>query len=194
MKRLQQQIRFILEADKLKQIVRQTLLTDASRLENVAEHSWQLAVMALVLMEYAPNKDLDLLRIVKMLLIHDLVEIDTGDVHFCDTDQRRRQKEREIQAADRIFNLLPNEQARSFIQLWNEFETRKSPEARFAQVLDRLQPLLHGYITGGQTWKKHGITRHHLLSIIGPMKEAAPEIYDYAAMLISDAVDKGFLP
>jgi putative hydrolase of HD superfamily len=194
MKRLQQQIQFILETDKLKQIVRRTLLTDASRLENAAEHSWQITVMALVLKEYAPDKDLDLLRIVKMLLIHDLVEIDTGDVHFCDTNQRVRQKEREIQAADRIFNLLPKEQARSFIQLWNEFETRKSPEARFAQVLDRLQPLLHGYITAGQTWKKHGINRHHLLSIIGPMKEAAPEIYDYAAMLIADAIDKGFLP
>ena len=194
MTRLQQQIRFILEADKLKQVFRRTLLTDASRLENAAEHSWQLAIMAMVLAEYYCPRGLDLLRVLQMLLIHDLVEIDAGDVHFCDTAQRRKQIDKEAKAADRLFNLLPHDQARIFLRLWHEFEKQESEEAIFAHILDRLQPLLHGYVTEGRTWRENGVTRHHLLSIVEPMKASAPEIHDHAVALIEDAVAKGFLP
>jgi len=194
MTRLQQQIRFILEADKLKQVFRRTLLTDASRLENAAEHSWQLAIMAMVLAEYHCPRELNLLRVLQMLLIHDLVEIDAGDVHFCDTAQRRKQMEKEAKAADRLFNLLPHDQAQILFGLWQEFENQESEEAIFAHILDRLQPLLHGYVTEGRTWRENGVTRHHLLSIIESMKESAPEIHDHAAALIADAVAKGFLP
>ncbi|MCG6877872.1 MAG: HD domain-containing protein [Deltaproteobacteria bacterium] len=194
MTRLQQQIRFILEADKLKQVFRRTLLTDASRLENAAEHSWQLAIMAMVLAEHYYPMGLDLPCVLQMLLIHDLVEIDAGDVHFCDTAQRRKQMEKEAKAADRLFNLLPHDQAQIFFGLWQEFENQESEEAIFAHILDRLQPLLHGYVTEGRTWRENGVTRHHLLSIVESMKESAPEIHDHAAALIADAVGKGFLP
>ncbi len=194
MTRLKQQIQFILEADKLKQVVRWTLLTDASRRENAAEHSWQLAIMAMVLMEHHCPRQLNLLRVLQMLLIHDLVEIDAGDVHFCDTAQRRKQIDKEAKAAGRLFGLLPHDQERTLLGLWHEFENQESEEAKFAHVLDRLQPLLHGYVTEGRTWKENGVTRHHLLSIIEPMKGSAPEIYDLAVNLIADAVAKGFLP
>ncbi|HKI47746.1 MAG TPA: HD domain-containing protein [Desulfobacteria bacterium] len=193
MTRLQQQIRFILEADKLKQVFRRTLLTDASRYENAAEHSWQVAIMAMVLAEHHCPKELNLPRVLQMLLIHDLVEIDAGDVHFCDTAQRLKQIDKEAKAADRLFNLLPHDQAQMLLCLWHEFENRESEEAIFAHILDRLQPLLHGYVTEGRTWKENGVTRHHLLSIIEPMKGSAPKIYDHAAALIADALAKGFL-
>ena len=169
-------------------------MTDASRLENAAEHSWQLAIMAMVLAEYHCPRELNLLRVLQMLLIHDLVEIDAGDVHFCDTAQRRKQVEKEAKAADRLFNLLPHDQAQILFGLWQEFENQESEEAIFAHILDRLQPLLHGYVTEGRTWRENGVTRHHLLSIIESMKESAPEIHDHAAALIADAVAKGFLP
>ena len=193
MTRLQQQIRFILEADKLKQVIRWTLLTDGSRRENAAEHSWQLTIMAMVLMEHHCPRELNLLRVLQMLLIHDLVEIDAGDVHFCDTAQRRKQIDKEAKAADRLFNLLPHDQARILLRLWHEFENQESEEAIFAHILDRFQPILHGYVTEGRTWRENDVTRHHLLSIIEPMKASAPEIHDHAAALIAEAVAKGFL-
>jgi len=194
MTRLQQQIQFILEADKLKQVVRWTLLTDASRRENAAEHSWQLAIMAMVLTEHHCPRQLNLPRVLQMLLIHDLVEIDTGDVHFCDTEQRRRQIKKEAEAADRLFGLLPHDQEQTLLGLWQEFENQESEEAKFAHVLDRLQPLLHGYVTEGRTWRENSLTGHQLFSIIEPMKASVPEIHDLAADLIADAVARGFLP
>ena len=118
----------------------------------------------------------------------------TGDVHFCDTEQRRKQIDKEAEAADRLFNLLPHDQARILLGLWHEFENKKSEEAIFAHILDRLQPLLHGYVTEGRTWRENGVTSHHLLSIVESMKASAPEIYDHAVALIEDAVAKGFLP
>ncbi len=194
MTRLSQQIRFILEVDKLKQIVRHTLLTDASRKETAAEHAWQLTIMAMVLVEHFLPKKVDLLRLLQMLLIHDLVEIDAGDIHFCDTAQRQKQTEKEAKAADRLFHLLPPDQERFLKSLWEEFENRESKEAVFAHIIDRLQPLLHGYVTEGRTWQENGITRHHLLSITAPMESSAPEIHEHVTALIEDAVGKGFLP
>src|SRR5262249_50705513 len=146
--RLARQIAFIIEIDKAKQVLRQTLLMDGSRLENDAEHSWHLAVMALLLAEYA-GEAVDLLRVLKMVLIHDLVEIDAGDTFVYDVEALATRREREERAADRIFGLLPADVEEEFRALWEEFEAQATPEARFAAALDRLQPLLHNYHTGG---------------------------------------------
>ena len=193
MNRLQQQIQFILEIDKLKKIYRQTFLTDQSRKENDAEHSWHIAVMAAVLSEYAAKKEIDLLHVLKMLLIHDLVEIDAGDTFCYDTAANSTKLKKESEAADRIFNLLPADQALEYRKLWDEFETRKSPEARFAAALDRFQPLIHNYHTQGGTWREHQIKRSQVIERNHPIKDGAPALWEHAARLIDAAVEDGFL-
>jgi len=148
--RLLQQMQFVVEIDKLKRVLRQTLLTDGSRRENSAEHSWHIALMAILLSEYA-TEPIDILRVVKMLLLHDLVEIDAGDT-FCYDDRGHESKaEREMQAADRLFSLLPPDQASEFRALWDEFEAQETADAQFASTLDRLQPLLNNHQTQGHT-------------------------------------------
>ncbi|MEJ2725886.1 MAG: HD domain-containing protein, partial [Deltaproteobacteria bacterium] len=154
--RFEKQMGFIVEADKLKRISRQTILTDHSRQETSAEHSWHLGVMALVLSEYSQT-GIDLLRVLKMVLIHDLVEIDAGDTYCYDQVERQDQEEREEKAADRLFGLLPGDQAGELRGLWEEFEARKTAEARFAAALDRVQPVLQNYHTQGEIWKKNRI-------------------------------------
>jgi len=133
--RLQRQIEFILEIDRLKQVLRQTFTTARSRQENSAEHSWHIALMAIILSEYAGNPQIDVFRVVKMLLIHDLVEIDAGDTYCYDDHAREDQHDRELQAAERIFNMLPMDQARQLQSLWEEFETGQTPNSRFANAL-----------------------------------------------------------
>ena len=152
--RFGQQIEFILEVDKLKKVLRKTILMDRSRRENSAEHSWHIALTVLILSEYAKDSDVDLFRVMKILLIHDLIEIDAGDTYCYDDQGRKDQARREKKAADRIFNLLPADQATTLRELWDEFEERKTPESRFANALDRLQPFLHNYFTEGQTWQE----------------------------------------
>jgi len=191
--RLARQIQFTLEIDKLKRVVRKTLLTDASRMENTAEHSWHIGILAMILCEYAQNPDLDLFRIVRMLLIHDVVEIDAGDTLCYDVAARKGQREREMKAAERLFGLLPSDQARQFRELWVEFDTMKTPEARFANAVDRLQPLLQAYHTGGKTWRHHQVTRAQLLERMRPIEAAAPALWEYTLNLIDDAVARGFL-
>ncbi|MDX2232461.1 MAG: HD domain-containing protein [Leptolyngbyaceae cyanobacterium bins.349] len=189
--RLAQQIQFILEIDKLKGILRQTLLTDASRRENSAEHSWHIALMAVLLAEYAPQP-VEVLRVVKMLLIHDLVEIDAGDT-FCYDDQHNQSKaDREQQAADRLFGLLPTDQAIELRSLWDEFEAQTTPEAQFATALDRLQPMLNNYQTEGGTWKKHGITRDRVWHRASPMATGAPALWEFTQQLIQAAIAQGY--
>lgn len=191
--RLRRQIEFLLEIDKLKGIVRQTLLTDGSRRENSAEHSWHLAVMAMVLSGYAKEEKIDLLRVLKMVLAHDLVEIDAGDTYCYDEDGNIDKLEREKKAAERIFGLLPEEQAAEFRELWDEFEARETAEAKFAAALDRLQPLLNNYRTYGQMWQKHGIGSGQVIARNEHIDEGAPALWEYAAELIRDAVAKGYL-
>ena len=193
MNRLHQQIAFILEIDKLKKVLRQTYLTDQSRKENDAEHSWHIAVMAVVLSEYAAKKQIDMLHVLKMLLLHDLVEIDAGDTFCYDTAGNSKKLEKETEAAKRIFNLLPADQALEFGNLWKEFEARQSPEARFAAALDRFQPLLHNYHTQGGTWREHAIERPQVIQRNRPIKDGAPDLWEHAAGLIDAAVEKGFL-
>ena len=146
--RLTQQLRFLLELDRLKSVFRQSRLIHTDRMENSAEHSWHLAMLAVVLAEYAAE-DIDLVRVVKMALIHDIVEIDAGDTYIYDEQARREKARLEQQAAERIFGLLPKQQAAELRTLWEEFEAKQTPEARFAGALDRLQPLLLNYHTAG---------------------------------------------
>ena len=156
--RPQQQIDFLVEIDKLKKVLRQTWLLDQSRYENDAEHSWHIAMAAMLFLEYADDPQVDLLRVIKMLLVHDLVEIDAGDTYAYDEKACLDQPEREQKAAERIFGLLPPDQSAEFRGLWEEFEARQTPEARYAAALDRFQPLLHNYRTGGRAWLDHAVT------------------------------------
>lgn len=191
--RLRRQIEFAVEIDKLKRIVRQTLLTDGSRQEDSAEHSWHLAVMVLVLSEYAKDGKIDILRVLKMALFHDLVEIDAGDTYCYDPVANEGRPERERKAADRIFGLLPEDQAIEFRSLWEEFEARETAEAKFAAALDRLQPLLNNYRTQGQMWQRHGVKSKIVFERNQPMEEGAPVLWDYAAKMINEAIQRGWL-
>ena len=156
--RLERQIAFILEIDKLKSVLRRSYLLNEERHENSAEHSWHLSVMALVLAEHA-NAEINQLRVLKMLLVHDIVEIDSGDTYVYDAAGNDTKAEREQEAARRIFGLLPGDQQLEITQLWQEFEARETPEAQFAAALDRLMPLLHNYHTEGRSWREHGIAK-----------------------------------
>lgn len=190
--RLQQQFDFIREIDKLKQIVRRTLLLDQSRCENDAEHSWHLAMMALLLQEYA-NQPVDITRVVEMVLVHDLVEIDAGDTYIYDEEGLRSKAEREERAAERIFGLLPADQGARLRALWDEFEAQETADAAFALAIDRLQPLLHNYHTRGQSWRQHGISRAQVVTHQEVIAEGSVVLWDYCERLIADAVAQGFL-
>lgn len=190
--RLRRQIEFLVEIDKLKSIVRQTLITDGSRQEDSAEHSWHLAVMAMILSEYA-TEGIDLLRVLKMVLAHDLVEIDAGDTYCYDEDANHDKLQREQKAAERIFGLLPEDQAAELRVLWDEFEARETAEAKFAAALDRLQPLLNNYRTRGQMWRKHGVKSGQVIARNRLIEEGAPDLWEYAGGLIRDAIERGYL-
>ena len=190
--RLNRQIDFLLEIDQLKQVLRQSLLTGDRRRENDAEHSWHLCIMAVVLAEYAAD-EFDLLRTLKMLLIHDLVEIDAGDTFAYDTEAHADKEEREQKAAERIFKLLPSDQARELRDLWDEFELRQTPEARYAAALDRLQPMLLNFHTGGAGWRRHGIRKDQVIEYNRHMKDGAPALWTYARDMIERAVEEGIL-
>lgn len=190
--RLSQQLQFVIEIDRLKGILRQTLLIDQSRRENSAEHSWHIALMATLMVEYAPEP-VDVLRVMKMLLIHDLVEIDAGDT-FCYDEQGNLDKaDREAEAADRLFGLLPTDQGQELRTLWDEFELRQTPEARFAAALDRLQPFLHNQQTEGGTWRQHGISRSQVMQRMAPVKDGMPAVWDWLEGAIAQCVDAGYL-
>lgn len=190
--RLLQQMQFVCELDKLKSILRQTLLTDGSRQENSAEHSWHIALMAIVLMEYAPGP-INLQRVITMLLVHDLVEIDAGDTFCYDLQGNQDKAAREQQAADRLFGLLPIDQATELRALWEEFEAQLTLDARFATALDRLQPLLNNQKTEGGTWKLHSITRDQVLERMAPVTDGAPKLWVFVQQVIEDCVVAGYL-
>ena len=191
--RFKQQIEFILEVDKLKHVLRQTILMDKSRQENSAEHSWHIALTVMVLSEYARDAEVDFFKVMKILLVHDLIEIDAGDTYCYDDQGRKDQAAKEKLAADRIFNLLPSDQARQFRDLWDEFEERKTPESRFANALDRVQPFLLNYFTHGRVWQKNKIRSGQVKKRMQPVDEGAPVLWKYVASLIDDAVNKEIL-
>ena len=190
--RLTQQLRFITELDHLKQVLRQTKLFDASRRENSAEHSWHLAVMASVLLEYAPPGT-DLTRVLEMLLLHDVVEIDAGDTFCYDAAANLDKAAREQTAAARIFGLLPEALGIRLHSLWEEFEAGTTTEARFANALDRLQPFLHNYHAQGGTWRVHSVSKTQVLERMRPIERGAPQLWPYVLQLIDDACTQGFI-
>lgn len=190
--RLTQQLQFIIEIDKLKNIWRQTKLTDNSRQENSAEHSWHLAIMAIILAEYA-EPEVDIIRSIKMLLIHDLIEIDAGDTFCYDVKGNLDKAEREIKAATRIFSLLPSEQAEELRELWEEFEESQTATAKFALALDRLQPLLQNQQNHGGSWQTHGITENLVRKRMSPVKEASPILGKLVEEIIADCIAAGYL-
>jgi putative hydrolases of HD superfamily len=195
MGRLDEQMRFVAEAGKLKGVLRQTVLAGdgLDRRENSAEHSWHLAIMAQVLGEHAPSGT-DLARVTGMLLLHDLVEIDAGDLFaYADAEQQARQEAAERAAADRLFAILPADQAPALRQLWDEFTARQTPEAKFARALDRLQPMLENFAAGGGTWERHGITSDQVLAKVALIEDGSRSLGAFATDLVSRAVATGIL-
>lgn len=173
--RLRRQLRFLLEADRLKTVLRQTALTDGSRRENSAEHSWHVALFAMVLAEHA-REPVDSGRVVRMLLVHDLVEIDAGDTYVYDAEAEATRAEREQAAAARLFGLLPPDQADELRGLWEEFESRASPESRLAATVDRLSPILNAWANRGSTWWQHGVRASRVREVNRVVGEVAPEL------------------
>lgn len=190
--RLMKQIEFIVEIDKLKSIYRQSFIMDGSRQENDAEHTWHLSMMAIILLEHA-NESLSIVRVLKMLFIHDIVEIDAGDTFAYDTTGYLDKFERERAAAERIYGLLPQDQRDELFALWIEFEEGNTAEAQFAAAVDRLQPLLHNFYTEGKSWRKHGITRQMVLDRNKHIALGSEKLWSYAQKLIDEAVEKGYL-
>lgn len=190
--RLKKQIEFMLELDKMKNLYRQTYVLHEDRMENDAEHSWHLAILAFLLAEYS-NKPVDVTRIMKMVLIHDVVEIDAGDTYCYDTEGNKTKADREEKAAQRIFGLLPDDQKEEMYSLWREFEDSETDDARFAAVLDRVQPLLLNYTKGGISWKKHGIVKEQVLGRNKDYFDVSDDIADLIISIINDAHEKGWL-
>jgi putative hydrolase of HD superfamily len=190
--RLEQQVRFILEVDRLKEVFRQTVLTQSRRRENDAEHSWHLTLCVIVLAEHA-NVAVDVLKVLKMVILHDLVEIDAGDTFAYDTVGQATAHEREARAADRLFGLLPEDQGRAFRALWDEFEARATAEARFAAAVDRFQPMLLNTHTEGHAWRQHGVTQPMVMKRNAHVAEGSAALWSYAARMIREAVERGHL-
>lgn len=186
-------MQFILEIDKLKAVLRRSLLLDSHRRENSAEHSWHLAMMALVLAEHS-NESIDLLHTLKLLLVHDIVEIDAGDTYAYDSDGHAGKDERESMAAERIFGLLPVDQGEDLLNLWEEYERQETPEARFALALDRLMPMLHNFHTGGITWRENRVTIPQVEERMAPVEVASDALGRAVSAIVEQAVASGLLP
>lgn len=189
---LLKQIGFIKEIDKLKYIQRKTRLFGSDRHENDAEHSWHLAMMAIVLVQHA-NEPVDLLKVLKMVLIHDIVEIDAGDTFIYDTRKNHSNTEEERLAANRIFGMLPEEQAADLIAVWEEFEAGQTAEARFARAMDRLEPLLQNTSNNGGTWHEFGVTYDKVHAKKSVIKDGSATIWGYAEALLRESVANGIL-
>ena len=190
MTRLEQQIEFIVEIDKLKEITRQTYVSAGDRKENDAEHAWHFAMMAVLLSEYA-NEEIDVLKVVKMALLHDLVEIDAGDTYLYDEEGAKTKAAREEKAADRLFHMLQEDQGQEFYALWREFEDKQTPEARFAASLDRLQPILLNDATDGKAWEEHGITEEQVRKQNDHVKKGSKQIWEYLQQVFDKNIEKG---
>lgn len=191
--RIARQIEFIAECDKLKEVFRQTINTQSRRAENDAEHSWHLCLCVIVLAEHANAPGLDVLRVLKMLIVHDLVEIDAGDTFAYDVAAMVNQHEREAVAAERIFGLLPPDQAREFRALWDEFEERKTVEAKFAAAVDRFQPMLLNCRSQGAAWNRHGVTHDRVVARNQHIADGSAELWRHAERMLQDVVDAGHL-
>ncbi len=192
MEDLIRQIEFIKEIDKLKYILRRTSLFNSDRRENDAEHSWHLAVMTIILADYA-NEPVDILKVVKMVLIHDIVEIDAGDIFIYDTQKNHSNTEEELKAAERIFGMLPQPQADELIEIWKEFEAGETMEARFARTMDRLEPILQNYSNNGGTWREFNVDYDRVFEKKKIIGDGSSQIWEYAEGILNDSVEKGIL-
>ena len=193
MSRLEQQLSLLIELDQLKSVLRRTRVKSAEgRLENSAEHSWHVALMAILMEEHA-NEPVDIARVVKMLLLHDIVEIDAGDTFVYDTAASKVQEEKELEAAKRLFGVLPDDQGKALFDLWLEFEAAQSADAQFAKALDRLIPMLLNYHNNGQSWCEHGVTREQALTINQKIEYGSEALWEKAQHVIEDATEKGWL-
>ncbi len=191
--RLIKQIEFIKEIDKIKNIFRRSYITDISRNENDAEHSWHITIMAVILLEYSNFKDIDILKVLKMLLIHDIVEIDAGDVMIYDKEKLKTKLDKEIKAAERIFSILPEDQKKEFNSLWVEFEERKTKESKYARVLDRLEPILLNYYAKGKTWKEADVKSCDVLEVNKIIEDGSEELWEFAKSVIQNSIEKKYL-
>lgn len=191
--RLAAQLTFCLEADKVKHVLRRNPLTDGSRPEDDAQHMWHLALMAVVLAEHAAEP-VDVLRVVTMVLVHDLVEIDAGDAFVYDPAARAAAVAKERAAADRIFGLLPADQAAGLQAMWEEFEANETADARFARALDRIQPILQNAASGGATWRDHGVHAGQVAELLGQVGPGAPALHETTLAVLQAAVGDGLLP
>jgi putative hydrolase of HD superfamily len=189
--RLQQQLAFILEIDRLKEVLRRSYITSGERRENSAEHSWHLCVMALILAEHS-REPMDALRLTKMLIVHDIVEIDAGDTFCYDDVGALTKTQREEEAARRIFGLLPPDQEAEVLGLWQEFEARETPEARFAAAIDRLMPLLHNFHTKGRSWQENGVTRAQVEARNAHIAEGSLELWHFVQEMIEEAARRKY--
>jgi len=189
--KLEQQLNFIIEVDKVKDIFRKTKIFNGSRFENDGEHSWTICLMAVLLKEYS-NFEINLEKVLTMLLIHDIVEIDAGDT-FLYSKNRDSAQEKEKAAAHRIFGLLEEKQKQSLIDLWEEFEERKSKEAQFASIFDRLEPLLQNFLQQGYSWKKYKVTYKMVIEKNKHIQEASQEIWEFVLAMLDEAVEKKYL-
>ena len=190
--RFEQQVDFIIEIDKLKEIVRRSFLFSRTRKENTAEHSWHVAMAALFFSEHFENK-IDLNRVLKMLLIHDIVEIDAGDTYIYDLKKISVKADNEQKAAKRLFNILPSDQAELTMELWQEYEAKETPEAQFAYCIDRIMPLIHNVKTKGRSWQEHGICADQVFKLFEPMQKISLFFHSYALSLIDEAIKTGYL-
>ena len=190
--KLKNQIAFVIEIDEMKRILRMNLHADGSKRENDAEHSWHLAVMAMLLEEYCTEK-VDIGRVIKIALVHDLVEVYAGDTFAYDAKGYEDKDEREKMAADKLFGMLDNEQAAFFRALWDEFEEKETPESRYANAIDRIQPLLLNYLTDGHTWRMGGVSSAQVYNRMDIIRTATPELWCIVEGVIKSSIEKGIL-
>jgi putative hydrolases of HD superfamily len=188
--RFKKQIQFIIEIDKIKSIFRKTCIFDGSRKENDAEHSWHFAMLAMILSEYA-NEPVDVCKVIRMALIHDIPEIDNGDVMVYKKSEADFENER--RAAERIFGLLPDDQRDECLSLWAEFEERKTPEARFAAAIDRIEPVMQNYLNDGCAWKENGIKADRVMDTNKHIDAGSHAIWEYAKSMIDECKNKGLI-
>jgi putative hydrolase of HD superfamily len=193
MNRLEQQLSLLMELDQLKSVLRRTRVKSAEgRLENSAEHSWHVALMAILMEEHA-NEPVDIARVVKMLLLHDVVEIDAGDTFVYDVAASQEQEAKELEAAHRLFGMLPEDQGKALLALWLEFEQAQSADAKFAKALDRIIPMLLNYHNNGQSWQEHGVTRQQALTINRKIEFGSEALWEKAQQVIEEATANGWL-
>ena len=190
MTRLEKQLSFIIEIDKVKNIFRQTYLSDKNRKENDAEHSWHIALMALLLKEYA-EESVDVLKVMTMVLIHDLVEIDAGDTYAYDEAGNQTKRQRELAAADRIFGILPEDQGKYLRELWDEFEAYETAESKYAHLLDNLQPLLLNDAADGIAWLEHGVKKSQIYKRNARIEETSAVIWEKMKEIVEEHIEKG---